>query len=81
VDPPRVCLLLTGEPSQDVAIPGAGYTFGKLQMALALRDFDALESRQKLVIRLHLTGGAEQGLADVEQVIQQALGYTRGAGR
>jgi hypothetical protein len=50
-------------------------------MALAVEDFDVLESRQKQVIRLHLTGGTEQGPADVEQVIQQVLGYTRGAGR
>jgi hypothetical protein len=74
-------LILTGEPGQDVAIPGARYTFGQLQLALALGDLDALESRQKLVIRLHLTRSVEQGLTDVEQVIQQALGNTRGINR
>jgi hypothetical protein len=46
-----------------------------------LGDLDALESRQKLVIRLHLTRSVEQGLTDVEQVIQQALGNTRGINR
>jgi putative hydrolase of the HAD superfamily len=59
-------LILTGEPSEDLAIPGPGYTFGQLQMALALGDVDALQSRQKLGIRLHLTAGAEPGLADLE---------------
>jgi transaldolase/glucose-6-phosphate isomerase len=74
-------LILTSEPAVDVVIPGAGYTFGQLQLALALGDFDSLESRQKLVLRLHLTQSLEQGLAEVEQVIQQALGNTRAIGR
>ncbi len=74
-------LILTSEPSEDIVIPGAGYTFGQLQLALALGDFESLESRQKLVIRLHLTQGLEQGLAEVEQAIQQALAHTRNTGR
>jgi transaldolase / glucose-6-phosphate isomerase len=74
-------LILTGDAVEDISIPGAGYTFGQLQLALAMGDFDALESRQKLVIRLHLTRGAESGLDQVEQVIQQALTNTRGITR
>ncbi len=66
-------LMLTSEPTEDIVIPGAGYTFGQLQLALALGDFESLESRQKLVVRLHLAQGLEQGLADVEQAVQQAL--------
>jgi glucose-6-phosphate isomerase len=74
-------LILTSEPTDDIVIPGAGYTFGQLQLALALGDFESLESRQKLVVRLHLTQGLEQSLAEVEQAIQQALGHTRNTGR
>jgi len=70
-------LILTGDATEDVAIPGAGYTFGQLQSALALGDFDALQSRQKLVIRLHLTRGAESKLGDMEQILQQSLSNTR----
>jgi transaldolase/glucose-6-phosphate isomerase len=62
-------LMLTSEPTTDVVIPGAGYTFGQLQMALALADFESLEIRRKLAMRLHLTQGLEQGLAEVEQAI------------
>lgn len=40
-------LILTGEPVEDIAIPGAGYTFRQLQLALALGDFDSLESGPK----------------------------------
>jgi glucose-6-phosphate isomerase len=76
-----IFLMLTAEATQDLAIPGAGYTFGKLQLALAMGEFDALESRRKLVLRLHLTRGIEQGLSDVEQVIQQALSNTRSLSR
>ena len=74
-------LILTSEPTEDIVIPGAGYTFGQLQLALALGDFDSLESRQKLVVRIHLKQGLEQGLAEVEQAIQQALLNTRNTGR
>jgi transaldolase / glucose-6-phosphate isomerase len=70
-------VVLTGESVEDLPIPGAGYTFGQLHMALALGDFEALQSRQKLAIRLHLTGVLENDLADVEQFFQQSLSNTR----
>jgi transaldolase / glucose-6-phosphate isomerase len=72
-------LIITGETSGDIAIPGAGYTFGQLQLALALADFESLESRQRRVIRLHITHSPEQGLADIEQSMQQALANMRPA--
>jgi transaldolase / glucose-6-phosphate isomerase len=62
-------LMLTSEATADVAIPGAGYTFGQLQMALALADFESLEVHRKLAMRLHLTRGLERGLAEIEQTI------------
>ncbi len=62
-------LMLTSESTPDVAIPGAAYTFGQLQMALALADFESLEIRRKLAMRLHLTQGLEQGLGEIEQAI------------
>jgi transaldolase/glucose-6-phosphate isomerase len=62
-------LMLTSESTPDVAIPGTGYTFGQLQMALALADFESLEMHRKLAMRLHLTQGLEQGLAEIEQTI------------
>jgi transaldolase/glucose-6-phosphate isomerase len=62
-------LMLTSESTTDVEIPGAGYTFGQLQMALALADFESMEMRRKLAMRLHLSQGLEQGLAEVEDAI------------
>ena len=64
-------LMLTGEPDEDIAIPGAGYSFGQLQLCLALGDFESLVSRKKLAVRLHLTQGAEQGLAQLERVVNR----------
>ncbi len=62
-------LMLTSESKADVAIPGAEYTFGQLQTALALADFESLEARRKLAMRLHLSQGLEQGLAELEEAI------------
>lgn len=70
--PPKgLFLLLTSEPKEDIDIPGAGYSFGQLQLALALADFESLASRKRPVIRLHLTQGAEQGLAQLAQVVRK----------
>jgi glucose-6-phosphate isomerase len=63
--------MLTGEANEDIAIPGAGYTFGQLLLALALGDFESLARRKKLVLRLHLTQGIERGLAQLGQVVSK----------
>ena len=70
-------LQLSAAPAKDLGIPGADYSFGQLQLALALGDFEALGRRRRPVIRLHLTGGAEQGLTQLETILSNALGKTR----
>jgi len=74
-------LVLTGEPVEDIAIPGAGYSFGQLQLALAMGDFELLERHRKPVLRLHLMEGVEQGLTRLEQILQQALRNTHTGAR
>ncbi len=64
-------LMLTGEPDGDIAIPGAGYSFGQLQLCLALGDFESLASRKKLAVRLHLTQGIEHGLAQLGRIVSK----------
>ena len=66
-------LLLTASPAADLAIPGADYSFGQLQVALAQGDFESLGRRRRPVIRLHLPCGAEQGLLQLETVLNNAL--------
>jgi transaldolase/glucose-6-phosphate isomerase len=67
-------LVLTVAPVNDLAIPGADYSFGQLQLALALGDFESLGCRRRPVIRLHLTRGADSGLAQFESILDNMLG-------
>jgi glucose-6-phosphate isomerase len=62
---------------KDVSIPGAYYSFGQLQLALALGDFRALVTHQRPVLRLHLTNGAERGITEVEAVLGATLANLR----
>jgi transaldolase / glucose-6-phosphate isomerase len=74
-------LMLTAEPVHDLAIPGAKYTFGQLEHALAQGDFESLTRRDRLVVRLHLTAGAERGLVELEDFLQRALPRSRRSSR
>jgi transaldolase/glucose-6-phosphate isomerase len=76
--PPKgLFLLLTTTPEKDLGIPGADYSFGQLQLALALGDFESLGRRRTPVIRLHLSSGAERGLIELEAILTSALGKSR----
>ena len=76
--PPKgLSLILTAQPACDVLIPGAGYSFGQLPLAFAMAAFDALQSRQQAVVRVHVAAGVESGLAEFEYVIYQALSSIR----
>ena len=66
-------VLVTAQPTKDLAIPGAGYSFGELQMALALGDFDSLGRLHRHAIRLHMQRGAEAGLLQLETILNNAL--------
>jgi len=70
-------LLLTADPVNDIVIPGADYSFGQLQLALALGDFESLGRRRRPVIRLHMTRGAEKGLPQLESILDKVLGERR----
>jgi hypothetical protein len=59
-------LILSSSASVDLAIPGADFTFGQLQLALALGEFDSLGRRRRPVIRLHFSNGADSGLSQLE---------------
>lgn len=50
-----VFLLITGAVEDDVEVPGKPYTLGRLQLAQALGDQDALAGRGRPTVRLHLT--------------------------
>ena len=50
-----VFLILSADPKEDIKIPGQTYTFGQLCNAQALGDFQALQEKDRRVIKLHLT--------------------------
>ncbi len=49
-----VFLILSANPEADIKIPGQQYTFGQLCNAQALGDFQALESKGRRAIKIHL---------------------------
>jgi len=48
-------LQITVEPAEDVEIPSEGMTFGLLERAQALGDYEALAARKRRILRLHLS--------------------------
>ena len=57
--------------ARDAAVPGAGYTFGRLKLAQALGDLAALEGRKRNVVRVRLPEG---DLPVLEGALADALG-------
>ncbi|MFQ5830333.1 MAG: bifunctional transaldolase/phosoglucose isomerase [Candidatus Methylomirabilia bacterium] len=49
-----VFLLFTADPVTDVAIPGERYSFGTLELAQALGDFESLQATGRRAARIHL---------------------------
>jgi len=78
--PAGMFLLITAAPVEDLAIPGAKYSFGQLEMAQALGDLESLVRREKPALRLHLARGPEAGLAELQKAMTQALAASRPAG-
>jgi len=79
--PPKgIFIILTAEPSEDVQVPGAGYTFRQLDLALALGDFESLVHHKRPVLLLHFTQGMDTGLAQLILLLKQALVHLKGSG-
>jgi glucose-6-phosphate isomerase len=66
-----VFLQITGAVTEDVAVPGRPYSLGRLQLAQALGDLGALETRGRPAVRLHLTDRAA-GVARLLEAAQEA---------
>ena len=54
-------LQITADPRKDIKIPTQKITFGNLELAQALGDYEALEARGRRVLRLHLSSPDEVG--------------------
>ena len=60
-----VFLILSADPQNDVKIPSQNYTFGQLCNAQALGDFQALESKGRRVIKVHLAQPVAEGIKKI----------------
>jgi transaldolase / glucose-6-phosphate isomerase len=71
--PTQQFLVFTAKPEVDLPIPGASYTFGQLNRALALGEFEGIAQAGRLVIRLHLKANLAEGFTELEQLFERTL--------
>ncbi len=71
--PAGIHLVITGDSTADLKIPGANYTFGQLYRALALGQFEELSGSNVLALRLHIGSQGEEGISQLENALGQAL--------
>lgn len=62
-------IILTSQAKKDILIPGEKYTFWQLETAQALGDFEALDSKNRRVLRLHLKHPLDRSLAYLSERI------------
>lgn len=68
-----VFLQITTDYSQDIPVPEHRYTFGLVQTAQALSDFEVLAKRSRRALRIHLANDMKNGLVKLHEIIKQAL--------
>jgi hypothetical protein len=70
-----VFLQITAEDDVDLDIPGtSGYSFGILKQAQAIGDLNALQSRKRPVVRLHLEDDVTANLRRAVDAVEAKLG-------
>jgi transaldolase/glucose-6-phosphate isomerase len=52
-------LQITADSANDLEIPGQGMTFGVLERAQSLGDYEALEARRRRILRIHISAAGE----------------------
>jgi glucose-6-phosphate isomerase len=62
-----VFLVVTADPSPDLPIPGEPYSFGVLELAQALGDFESLNRAARRALHVHLPSRDPQLLRRVQQ--------------
>jgi len=68
-----VYILMTAPPREDFSVPGESYTFGQLELAQAMGDFEALESKARWLIHVRLTELSEAALDKACTEIENAI--------
>jgi transaldolase/glucose-6-phosphate isomerase len=68
-----VFLMVTRRPGVDLPIPGQRLTFGQVQLAQALGDFQVLAERGRRVLRAHLRQDTPAAVERLRQAVDAAL--------
>ncbi len=66
-------ILITAKPAQDLAIPGEKYSFGQLEFAQAIADYETLDFKERRVVHLRLEDVSEKGLDSLRDLVQKAI--------
>lgn len=65
-----VAIVFTSNIHEDTKIPGQPFTFGQLEYAQALGDFQALEAKGRRVLHCHITGKSiEEGIKEFQNLL------------
>jgi len=64
-------VILTNQAKKDIVITGEKYTFWQLEMAQALGDFEALDSKNRRVLRIHLKHPLDKSLRYLSERISE----------
>ncbi len=64
-----VYIQITADDGTDVAIPGQPFTFSILKRAQAAGDLQSLRSHGRRVIRVHIAGNLDAGLASLTDAV------------
>ena len=67
-------LQLTADPAADATIPCRVASFGVIEAAQAAGDFRVLSERGRRVLRAHIAGSTDAGIAIIAEAIGRALG-------
>jgi hypothetical protein len=68
-----IFIVLSSKTKQDMTVPGQSYTFGQLELAQALGDFKALDSRQRRAVYVHMDHPVSPSLNALIELIQSAV--------
>ncbi|MFQ5743740.1 MAG: bifunctional transaldolase/phosoglucose isomerase [Acidobacteriota bacterium] len=74
-------LQLTADDARDLDCPGRSYSFGTLARAQAMGDLQALQDRDRKVLRVHLGADVQGGLHVLMNALGEALEGCAGMGR
>ena len=66
-------ILITAKPEQDLPIPGDNFSFGQLEFAQAIGDYETLEHKGRRVIHLKLNNISQESLKSLSEQVQKAI--------